>query len=196
MCYSWNTFLNFYLTNGEKSAIRGTFSSFVSPAVVDQMLDNPDMVKVGGERKNITVFFSDVRDFTSISEKLTPEELAHALNIYMGAMTDIIFQNQGTLDKYIGDAIVAFWALPLTLKIMLTTPVRRARKMIEKLPEVNERFKEEGLPLFKHGIGLNTGDCSVGNMGSDNIFQYTALGDNMNLGARLECPCVSSMVFN
>lgn len=189
LCYSWNTFLNFYLTNREKSKIRGTFSSFVSPAVVDQMLDNPDMVKVGGEKKNITVFFSDVRDFTSISEKLTPEELSHALNIYMGAMTDIIFENQGTLDKYIGDAIVAFWGAPLDLDNHSYHALKAAKKMIEKLPEVNKQFEEEGLPLFKHGIGLNTGDCSVGNMGSDSIFQYTALGDNMNLGARLEALC-------
>lgn len=187
--YSWSTFLNFYLTNQEKKQIKGTFSSFVSPAVVDEMLANPDLVKVGGEKKNITVFFSDVRDFTSISEKLTPEELSSCLNQYMGVMTDIIFKTSGTLDKYIGDAIVAFWGAPLKVENHAYKAVTAAIEMIEVLPSINDSFREQGFPEFKHGIGLNTGDCSVGNMGSDTIFQYTALGDSMNLGARLESLC-------
>ncbi|MGB0454932.1 MAG: CHASE2 domain-containing protein [Bacteriovoracaceae bacterium] len=187
--YSWSTFLHFYLTSKEKKRIKGTFSSFVSPAVVDEMLANPDLVKVGGEKKNITVFFSDVRDFTSISEKLSPEELATCLNQYMGVMTDIIFETYGTLDKYIGDAIVAFWGAPLKVENHAYQAVKAAIKMIEVLPGINDKFREQGFPEFKHGIGLNTGDCSVGNMGSDSIFQYTALGDNMNLGARLESLC-------
>jgi adenylate cyclase len=187
--YSWSTFLNFYLTNKEKKQIKGTFSSFVSPAVVNEMLDNPELVKVGGEKKNITVFFSDVRDFTSISEKLTPEELSACLNQYMGVMTDIIFKTSGTLDKYIGDAIVAFWGAPLKVENHAYKAVNAAIEMIEVLPSINESFREQGFPEFKHGIGLNTGDCSVGNMGSDTIFQYTALGDSMNLGARLESLC-------
>lgn len=187
--YSWSTFLNFYLTNQEKKQIKGTFSSFVSPAVVNEMLANPDLVKVGGEKKNITVFFSDVRDFTSISEKLTPEELSSCLNQYMGVMTDIIFKTSGTLDKYIGDAIVAFWGAPLKVENHAYKAVTAAIEMIEVLPSINDSFREQGFPEFKHGIGLNTGDCSVGNMGSDTIFQYTALGDSMNLGARLESLC-------
>lgn len=187
--YSWSTFLNFYLTNKEKKQIKGTFSSFVSPAVVDEMLANPELVKVGGEKKNITVFFSDVRDFTSISEKLTPEELSSCLNQYMGVMTDIIFKTSGTLDKYIGDAIVAFWGAPLKVENHAYKAVQAAIEMIEVLPSINDSFREQGFPEFKHGIGLNTGDCSVGNMGSDTIFQYTALGDSMNLGARLESLC-------
>jgi adenylate cyclase len=189
MTYSWQTFLNFYMTSKEKNKIRGTFSSFVAPAVVDQMLANPDMVRVGGQRKNITVFFSDVRDFTSISEKLSPEELANLLNGYMGVMTDIIFDNNGTLDKYIGDAIVAFWGAPLDVPDHAYQGVCSAIKMVEALPELNKKFKELGFPELEHGMGLNTGECSVGNMGSDKIFSYTALGDNMNLGARAEALC-------
>lgn len=188
-CYSWTTFLNFYLASKEKKKIRGTFSHFVSPAVVEKMLSNPDMVKVGGEKKNITVFFSDVRDFTTISEKLTPEQLSTCLNQYMGVMTNIIFDSNGTLDKYIGDAIVAFWGAPLDVQNHAYHAVKAAVKMMDILPDINESFKKQGFPLFKHGVGLNTGDCSVGNMGSDKIFQYTALGDNMNLGARLESLC-------
>ncbi len=188
-CYSWNTFLNFYLSTKEKKKIKGTFSRYVSPAIVDQMLDDPSKLKVGGERKNITVFFSDVRDFTTISEKLTPEQLSYSLNHYMGIMTDIIFESKGTLDKYIGDAIVAFWGAPVPIENHPYQAIKAALKMIEVLPSINEKFKAEGLPEFKHGIGLNTGDCSVGNMGSDKIFAYTALGDNMNLGARTESLC-------
>lgn len=188
-CYSWNTFLSFYLSTKEKKKIKGTFSRYVSPAIVDQMLDDPTKLKVGGERKNITVFFSDVRDFTTISEKLTPEQLSYSLNHYMGIMTDLIFQNNGTLDKYIGDAIVAFWGAPLPIENHPYQAITAALKMIEILPSINEKFKAEGLPEFKHGIGLNTGDCSVGNMGSDKIFAYTALGDTMNLGARVESLC-------
>ena len=188
-CYSWTTFLHFYLSQKEKRKIKGTFASFVAPAVVEQMLADPDKVKVGGEKKNITVFFSDVRDFTSISEKLTPEELSICLNQYMGVMTDIIFDTFGTLDKYIGDAIVAFWGAPLDVENHAYQAVRAGLQMIEALPAVNDRFREQGYPEFKHGIGINTGDCSVGNMGSDKIFQYTALGDSMNLGARLESLC-------
>lgn len=187
--YSWNTLLNFYLTSREKKQIRGTFSRFVAPAIVDQMLSDPSKVKVGGEKKHITVFFSDVRDFTSISEKLSPEDLTTCLNIYMGKMTDILFENFGTLDKYIGDAIVAYWGAPIDVENHAYHAVKAALKMIEALPAINKNFKKQGFPQFKHGIGLNTGDCSVGNMGSDKIFSYTALGDNMNLGARLEGLC-------
>lgn len=187
--YSWITVFNFYLTNKEKKAIRGTFSRYVAPAIVDQMLSNPDKVKVGGEKKNITVFFSDIRDFTNISEKLSPEELSICLNQYMGVMTDILFENQGTLDKYIGDMIVAYWGAPLEIENHAYHGVKTAVEMMKALPGVNQRFREQGFPEFKHGMGLNTGDCSVGNMGSDKIFSYTALGDTMNLGARAESLC-------
>mgnify|MGYP001627330829 CR=1 FL=1 len=187
--YSWSTFINFWRAAKEKKQIKGTFARYVSPAIVNEMLDHPDKLKVGGEKRDITCLFSDVRDFTSISEKLTATELSGALNQYMGKMTDIVFDNKGTLDKYIGDAIVAFWGAPLDLPDHPLHAVTAAVKMMEALPAVNEDFKARGLPEFKVGIGLNSGECSVGNMGSDKIFSYTALGDNMNLGARLEGLC-------
>ncbi len=187
--YSWNTFINFYLANKEKKQIKGAFSSYVAPAIVEQMLANPEMLKVGGEKKNITIFFSDVRDFTTISESLTPTQLSTCLNKYMGVMTDLLFENEGTLDKYIGDAIVAYWGAPIDVENHALKAVKTSIEMIEVLPSINVEFKELGYPEFRHGIGLNTGDCSVGNMGSDKIFSYTALGDSMNLGARLESLC-------
>ncbi len=188
-CYSWSTFIHFYQTNKEKQKIKGTFSRYLAPSIVNDLLKNPQKLKLGGEKKVITVFFSDVRDFTTISEKLTPEQLSHALNLYMTMMTDTLFEYQGTLDKYIGDAMVAYWGAPVDLPDNAYWAVKGAIQMIEKLPAINSEFEKLGYPKFKHGIGLNTGECSVGNMGSNQIFSYTALGDNMNLGARLESLC-------
>jgi adenylate cyclase len=187
--YSWITFLNFNQANAEKKQIKGAFSRYVAPLIVDDMLTNPDKLKVGGERRDITCMFSDVRDFTSISEKLSPTQIASSLNRYMGEMTDIVFATNGTLDKYIGDAIVAFWGAPLDIGDHVTQAVDAGVKMMEALPAINDEFREKGLPEFKIGLGLNSGECNVGNMGSDQIFAYTALGDTMNLGARLESSC-------
>lgn len=187
--YSWNTFLNFYEANREKRQIRGTFARYVAPTVVDEMLKDPDNIQVGGKKMDITCLFSDVRDFTSISEGLSAQDLANMLNTYMNKMTDIVFETKGTLDKYIGDAIVAIWGAPLPIGNHAQHAVDAAIRMAECMPAVNEYFKEKGLPQFNVGIGLNTGECSVGNMGSTRIFSYTALGDNMNLGARLEGLC-------
>jgi len=188
-CYSWNTFLQFYEANKEKQQIKGTFARYVAPTIVDEMLKDPSKLHVGGSKMDITCLFSDVRDFTSISEGLTPSELAQSLNFYMGKMTDIVFETKGTLDKYIGDAIVALWGAPIPIGNHAQYAVDAALKMMEILPSINEEFKRLGRPQFFVGIGLNSGECSVGNMGSDRIFSYTALGDNMNLGARLEGLC-------
>lgn len=187
--YSWITLINFHKSNKDKKQIKTAFSRYVAPSIVNDMLSNPEKLKVGGERRDITCLFSDVRDFTSISEELSATDLARCLNKYMGKMTDVVFENSGTLDKYIGDAIVAFWGAPLDLENHETHAVSAAVEMIEILPEVNKEFQSEGFPEFKIGIGLNSGECNVGNMGSDSIFAYTALGDNMNLGARLESLC-------
>lgn len=187
--YSWITGINFSQSNKDKKKIKGAFSRYVAPSIVNDMLDHPDKLKVGGERRDITCMFSDVRDFTSISEMLTANQLAEALNRYMGEMTDIVFATNGTLDKYIGDAIVAFWGAPLDIGDHVTQAVDAGVKMLEALPAINEEFKAKDLPEFKIGLGLNSGECNVGNMGSDQIFAYTALGDTMNLGARLESSC-------
>jgi adenylate cyclase len=188
-CYSYNTFLKFYEANKEKKQIRGTFARYVAPTIVDEMLKDPDKLHVGGTKMDITCLFSDVRDFTKISEGLTATELASSLNMYMGAMTDIVFDTKGTLDKYIGDAIVALWGAPLEIGNHAQYAVEGAIKMMEILPSINAEFEKLGRPIFNIGIGLNSGECSVGNMGSERIFSYTALGDNMNLGARLESLC-------
>src|SRR5690606_31929167 len=154
LTYSWLTFLNFNQASAEKKQIKGAFSRYVAPSIVNDMLSNPDKLKVGGEKRDITCMFSDVRDFTSISEKLTATELATALNRYMGAMTDIVFETKGTLDKYIGDAIVAFWGAPLDIGDHVNYAVEGAVKMLEALPAINEEFKAKNLPEFKIGLGL------------------------------------------
>lgn len=187
--YSWITFLNFREVSREKKVIKGAFSRYVAKSVMDEMLDHPEKLKIGGERKIITCLFSDVRNFTSISEGLSATELAKILNIYMGKMTDIVFDTKGTLDKYIGDAIVAFWGAPIEDKNHAQNALDAAVLMLEEIPSINSLFKENNYPEFHIGIGLNSGECNVGNMGSDHIFSYTALGDNMNLGARLESLC-------
>lgn len=187
--YSWSTFWEFWESNKEKRQIKGTFARYVAPTVVEEMLRDPEKLKIGGQRMDITCLFSDVRDFTSISEGLSATDLAHSLNYYMTEMTDIVFETKGTLDKYIGDAIVAIWGAPLPIGNHAQMAVEAAIAMIEEMPGINEEFRRLGRPEFRVGIGLNTGECSVGNMGSSRIFSYTALGDNMNLGARLEGLC-------
>lgn len=188
-CYSWNTFLQFYESNKEKKQIKGTFSRYVAPTVVEEMLKDPSKLHVGGTKMDISCLFSDVRDFTSISESMSATDLAQTLNTYMSVMTDIVFDTKGTVDKYIGDAIVGLWGAPLPIGNHAELCVEAAVKMMEAMPALNDEFTKTGRPFFKVGIGINSGECSVGNMGSTRIFSYTALGDNMNLGARLEGLC-------
>ncbi|MFW6366245.1 MAG: CHASE2 domain-containing protein [Spirochaetota bacterium] len=170
----------------EKLYIRKTFSKFVSKGVVDELLRHPEKVKLGGEKKNLTVLFSDIRGFTSISEQLTPEELVEHLNIYLQTMTDIVINYDGTLDKYIGDAIMAFWGAPIPQEDHAFRACSAAIEMMSALDGLNRTWESEGKPPLEIGIGLNSGDMVVGNMGSASRMDYTLMGDNVNLGARLE----------
>lgn len=170
----------------EKKYIRQTFSKFVSKSVVDELLQDPSKVKLGGEKKILSVLFSDIRGFTSISEILTPEELVEHLNIYLQAMTDIVINTGGTLDKYIGDAIMAFWGAPIELENHALKSCEAALQMMEKMAELNKVWEHEGKPILDIGIGINSGDMVVGNMGSSSRMDYTLMGDNVNLGSRLE----------
>jgi len=144
------------------------------------------MDNLGGEKRNITIFFSDIRGFTTISEKLKPEELVHLLNEYLTEMTTIILKNRGVVDKYMGDAIMAFWGAPLDQPNHAELACLTSLEMMEKLKELQKKWKEQGIPSFDIGIGLNSGDAIVGNMGSSSRFDYTAMGDNVNIASRLE----------
>jgi adenylate cyclase len=168
----------------EKKVIQGMFSNYVSKSIVDELLKHPEKLELGGEDKNITVLFSDIRGFTTLSEKLTPQELVAHLNEYLSAMTDIIFKYEGTLDKYVGDEIMAFWNAPLEQEKHAYLATLTALEMMSTLHALNEKWPAER--RLNIGIGLNTGIMTVGNMGSKSRMDYTLMGDNVNLGARLE----------
>jgi adenylate cyclase len=176
-----------YFTEGrEKRKIRKAFQYYLSRSVVDEVLKDTGKLKLGGERRICTVFFSDIRGFTTISEKLTPEELSNLLNEYLTPMTDLVFKYDGTLDKYMGDAIMAFFGAPIAYPDHATRACYCALDMMEKLAELQHAWRARNIPELDIGIGLNTGPMSVGNMGSDIRFDYTVMGDNVNLGSRLE----------
>jgi adenylate cyclase len=177
----------YYITEEKKRKwITSAFGKYVSPVVIDNLIKNPNMIKLGGEKREVTLFFSDIRGFTSIAEKLTPEELVHLLNEYLTEMTEIIIKNEGLVDKYMGDAIMAFWGAPLELPSHAKRACSSSLEMIEKLQELQQKWKKEDIPSFDIGIGINSGEAIVGNMGSLNRLDYTALGDTVNIASRLE----------
>ncbi len=169
-----------------KRFIRSTFSHFVTKAVVDELLANPDKIKLGGEKKVCTVMFSDVAGFTTISENLDPEELVHLLNEYLTEMTNIVFKYDGMLDKYEGDAIMAVFGAPIDRGNHAFNACATALDMQERLVAMREMWRKAGKPELRARIGINTGPMVVGNMGSETRFDYTVMGDAVNLGARLE----------
>ncbi len=167
----------------DKKRIRNMFGKYVSPKVVDQILENPP--ELGGVDKNLTVLFSDIRGFTTLSESLSPQELVNHLNTYLTAMTDIIvLEYSGTLDKYVGDEVMCFWGAPLPQEDHALLACRCALRQMEKLKELNTNWPEER--RINIGIGVNSGIMTVGNMGSQGRMNYTLMGDHVNLGARLE----------
>lgn len=166
--------------------MKKAFSNYVSADLVTQIMKNPDSLKLGGEKREISILFSDIRGFTSISEQLSPEELVHVLNEYLNPMTQIVLEEKGTLDKYIGDAVMALYNAPLDVTGHAGHACRSALKMMVKLAELNRSFIERGIHTIDIGIGINTGDAVVGNMGAAMRFDYTAIGDNVNLASRLE----------
>lgn len=170
----------------EKKKIRGAFQYYLTASVINEMLKNPDKLKLGGDKKNLSVLFSDIRGFTTISEKLTPEELVHLLNEYLTAMTDIVFKYDGMLDKYMGDAIMAVFGAPLDQTDHARRACQTALDMMNELHRLQKKWIEEGKPPLNIGIGINSGDMVVGNMGSQMRFDYTVMGDMVNLGSRLE----------
>ena len=176
-----------YLTEEKnKRFIRSTFSHFVTKSVVDELLSNPDKIKLGGEKKVCTVFFSDIAGFTTISEQLSPEELVRLLNEYLTEMTGIVFKYDGMLDKYEGDAIMAVFGAPIDHGNHAYNACRTGLEMQAQLIKMRDLWRKQGRPQLKCRIGINTGPMVVGNMGSETRFDYTVMGDAVNLGARLE----------
>ena len=180
-------FIHNYMTEErQRKWIRGAFNQYLSPHVIDQLMDDPGRLDLGGKEETITAFFSDVQGFTSISERLTAHELVALLNDYLTEMTDTILKYDGTVDKFEGDAIIAFFGAPLEYEDHARRACFVSLDMQGKLIEMRERLKEEGRPLLYMRIGLNTGHAIVGNMGSKQRFDFTMMGDTVNLASRLE----------
>lgn len=176
-----------YATEGrQKRFIKSAFNQYLSPAVIDQIIAHPERLRLGGERRMLSMFFSDIQGFTTISESLSPEDLTHLLNDYLTAMTDIIIDRGGTVDKYEGDAIIAFWNAPLEIPRHAENCVEAALACQEKLAKMRPAFREWTGHDLHMRIGVNTGYAMVGNFGSQTKFDYTMLGDAVNLAARLE----------
>lgn len=176
----------FFVEEREKRKVKGAFQQYLNPSVINELLSSPDALKLGGEKRELTVFFSDVRGFTSISERLSPEVLANLLNEYFTPMTDIVLESGGLLDKYIGDALMAVWGAPLHTPNHADRALHSSLRMLDALDKLRESWKEKNLPAMDIGCGINTGPMVVGNMGSTQRFNYTVLGDTVNLGSRLE----------
>jgi len=176
-----------YATEGrQKQAIRGMFAQYMSEVVISHLLEHPEKLKLGGERRRITLFFSDLAGFTTMSERLDPEAVVGLLNDYLSRMTDIILEEEGTVDKFEGDAIMAFWGAPLDQEDQAVLACRAALRQAAALEDLNRQFAARGLPRLNLRMGLHTGDAIVGNLGSQKRFDYTAIGDSVNLASRLE----------
>lgn len=170
----------------ERREMKDLFSKYVSKDVLEEILREPGKVSLGGEEKEVTVFFSDIRGFTTLSEKTTPRELVEILNKYFTAMTEEVLKNKGVLDKFIGDAIMAFWGAPIDDPKQAQNAVLAATGMLKKLKELNRELIEKWNAQINIGVGIYTGRAVVGNIGSESRFDYTIIGDTVNVASRLE----------
>ena len=190
--YLAGTLFVFLRTERERNRVRHAFSHYMAPALVERLADDPSRLKLGGETRDMTLLFSDVRGFTTISEGLDAEELTRFLNSLFTPLSNIILDEQGTIDKFMGDAVMAFWNAPLDDSNHPSHACSAALRMMGEMAGLNERWRREaeakGRPFkpVQLGIGLNTGVCCVGNLGSETRFDYSVIGDNVNIASRLE----------
>jgi adenylate cyclase len=180
------TLMKFWREEKQKKFIHGAFSHYLAPAVIKQIYDSPESLSLQGQEKDVTIMFADVRSFTTMSETLTPTQVTDLLHDYLTPMTKIITRNMGTLDKFIGDAIMAFWNAPVDVPDHQIKAVSSALTMLSHLKTLNVAFREKFGLTIKIGVGLHCGCVRVGNMGSADLFDYTLIGDNVNLTSRLE----------
>jgi adenylate cyclase len=176
----------YFVEGREKRQIKKLFSRYVSKDVYDQLVANPSLAALGGARRHMTVLFSDIRGFTTLSEKGTPEDVVAQLNQLFTRMVAVVFRHRGTVDKFVGDMIMALYGAPLDDDDHADHAVQTALAMTRTLDQMNEEWAREGKPRLDIGIGINTGDMIAGNVGSETIMSYTVIGDAVNLGARLE----------
>jgi len=197
LIFTQAAFNNFYKQFKLREQIKKQFEHYLAPAMVKKLQKDPSLLKLGGDTKTMTYLFSDIRGFTPISEqfKTDPQGLGKLINRYMTPMTDLVMQKEGTIDKYIGDALMAIWGAPLDIENHAQLAVETAQEMEVELEKLNKELKADGLMELGVGIGINTGDAVVGNMGSNQRFDYTVLGDSVNLAARLEAQTKEYGVF-
>ena len=197
LVFTQSSFNNFWIQFKLREQIKKQFEHYLAPAMVKKLQKNPELLQLGGDTKTMTYLFSDIRGFTPISEqfKTNPQGLGQLINRYMTPMTDLVMRKEGTIDKYIGDALMAIWGAPLDIDNHAQLAVETAQEMEIELARLNKELKADGLMELGVGIGINTGDAVVGNMGSNQRFDYTVLGDSVNLAARLEAQTKEYGVF-
>jgi adenylate cyclase len=176
----------YFVEGREKRKMKKLFGQYVSKDVYDQLVANPGLARLGGQRREMSVLFSDIRSFTSVSEKGQPEEIVHMLNEYFTRMVEVVFHHKGTVDKFVGDMVMALFGAPLEDPEHAEHAVEAALDMLQELQKLNVKWAAEGRPSLDIGVGINTGPMIAGNIGSDQIMSYTVIGDAVNLGSRLE----------
>ena len=184
--FTGNTGWRYLTVDRELARTRGTLERYVSPQLVRHVMDNLDTIRFDGEKRTLTILFSDVRSFTTLTEKSDPVELLKQLNEYLEAMTDIIFRHDGIVDKFIGDGIMAHWGAFTPDRPNALLAAQAALEMFEALAVLNKKWVVSGRPVLDIGVGINTGEVIFGNVGTGKKLDFTAIGDGVNLASRLE----------
>ncbi len=180
------TAYRYFVEGAEKRVVKRLFGRYVSRDVYQQLISNPELAELGGKRREMSVLFSDIRGFTTVTEQGDPEALVSQLNEYFSRMVEIVFRNHGTVDKFVGDMVMALFGAPVDDAAHAEHAVRAAEEMVRELAELNKKWSAEGRASLDIGIGINSGEMIAGNIGSSSIMSYTVIGDNVNLGSRLE----------
>jgi adenylate cyclase len=185
-CYISITFYRLLIEEREKRKIKGSFKQYLSPKIIEVLTKDPSKLRLGGEEREVSIFFLDIAGFTTMSETLKPTQLVEVMNSCLTEFSRIILKHDGTINKYIGDCIMAFWNAPDDQPHHAALACQAALECVKAIPDINRRFKEKGLPSIDARVGINSGVVVVGNMGSVERFDYTVMGDPVNLASRLE----------
>ena len=203
LAYSVTAYLRFFYLDRKANEIRSMFSSYVSKKVVDELVKDPELARIGGDSRVLTIMFADIKNYTTYSEKRRPQDVVKTLNDYLAEMTNVIIEHEGTLDKFLGDGILAYWGAPLEQEDHAELAVRCALEMIRRMEGLQRKWVSEGTEPLSFGIGINTGDVIVGNIGAKGKkMEYTVIGDNVNLTQRIQsesrevnCPVITDALF-